>query len=534
MTHSFHFTKTLACILIANLLVFICLNTFQLPSSWLLILYPLATAFSAILIKPIRFRQYLHKKEPLLYVFLGGILLLLTLPRLGYLTDFLPHALSTFNWDDESRIGHLISMTLSPSYPLQHFANPDYLFSYYYSSYYPWVFAKLCLPFISLKAFIFFGNLLYHILFLGSLYELSKCWFSKRNSRLFFLFGFIGFSGFDWVMNMGQLLGHSEWWQRELFHANTQISSTFTSLFWSIHHSVGLLCTPLAVTLFFKAKFKSKELKLITVLTLLVAGFYTSPFSIVAAPLFALSHVKLLTQRILLKWQTYLILAIALLPLPVFMNKPTSISFGTSSFRVLFTNHFITDKLLSLPIFLTLVPIIEIAGLPLLLFFSYNAMTATHKRYFYIAWGFLLITYFVALSGFNILSMRGMLLPSMVFFYLFAYYIPTVITKQLFPLVIVLLLGSSIGLLRDTATYMRSTVGGNTLTYFAKPSLQSSIQSQRSKDIVTLVQHPELLKKVKTTPKAFLPTISPYQAEQFQEKPLSTMTLFEIEALRTK
>lgn len=534
MTTSFTFTKTLSVILIANLLVFITLYAFQLPSSWLLALYPLSCVLAYLPFHSLRLRGYPHKKKPLLLLFLVIIFALLTLPRIGYLTDILPQALSALNWDDEARLAHLISMYESMSYPLKHFANPDYLFSYYYASYYPWIFAKLCLPFISLKTFITLGNALYHSLILGSLFELSKSWFSSRKSRLYFLYILIGFSGFDWVMNTQHLFGHSEWWQLNRFNANTQISSIFTGLFWCIHHIVGLISTVIAATLFFKTKFRSKRLKLIVSLSLLISAFYASPFSLLAAPLFALTHFKLLLKRVLFQWPTYLIVSISLLPLPLFLNKPASIQFIPSTFRVVLTDHFLIDKLLSFPLFLTLVPFIEMAGIPLLLGLVMNKMSKTHKHYFISAWAFFLLTYVVALSGFNVLSMRGMLLPYLVFIYLFALYSPHLkesITKTLITLI---LIGSVLGITRDASTLMQRSLGGNTLTFIAIPSLQNTPSAERSKDIVHLVQNPSILKAVKTTPKKYLPTISPYQAEVPLNKHLDDMNLFELEGLRLK
>jgi hypothetical protein len=161
-------------------------------------------------------------------------------------------------------------------------------------------------------------------------------------------------------------------------------------------------------------------------------------------------------------------------------------------------------------------------------------MSRAHKHYFIIAWIALLITYVLALSGFNILCMRGMVLPYIIFFYLFAYYFHKT-PKRLKTFVIVTMVTTSIvGIPRDVATYMRSSIGGNTLTYKAFPSLKNTVSNKVSKDVARLSSDPELVQKVKTSTDEILRAITPYQSEQFRHIPYSKLNTYELEALRFK
>ena len=109
-----------------------------------------------------------------------------------------------------------------------------------------------------------------------------------------------------------------------------------------------------------------------------------------------------------------------LVPVYIFLGRLPLKTFIPSTFHVAFTGQFWIDKILSFPIFLLLVPLIEFAGIPFFLLYYRKVMPPLEWRYFLACWPFFLLTYVIAYSGANNLSMRGMLLPTFVIFLLSA------------------------------------------------------------------------------------------------------------------
>jgi hypothetical protein len=112
----------------------------------------------------------------------------------------------------------------------------------------------------------------------------------------------------------------------------------------------------------------------------------------------------------------------ALVPLFTLLGRDSSQGFQASTFRLAVTGDFWLDKLLSAPVYLTLVPLVEFAGLPLLLAPIVPRLPRTERAYLAASLAFFVLTYLVAYSGANNIAMRGMFLPSAVLFFLFAKY----------------------------------------------------------------------------------------------------------------
>lgn len=525
------FSKALGSLVVANFVTLVVFNALHLKTSWVMGLYPLFMLLSAYAFCYLIPRKRCVNHDWVIWGLLVSTFVLLTLPRLSYLFDMIPSVFSGLCWDDESRIGHLISMVNSPDYPLRHFANQTYALSYYYSSYFPWVAIKLWVPIISLKALISIGNMLYHILILGTIAELSVYWFSKLRSRRVFIGLLTLFSGLDWIFSLDRLISHAEWWQKSMFHANTSISTFFNAYFWAVHHSVGFVSVLLGIALFFNTRTRYPHLKLSLCLLLLASGFFMSPFSVIAFPLYALYHWKLIRRNILFTWPMLIVVLMSLIPLPIFMNKPQSVTCVPSTFRLIFSDHFFLDKVLSLPLYMTLVPIIEFCGIPIALCWVYKTMSRAHRHYFLVSWLFFFTTYIIAMSGWNIISMRGMFLPTCMFYYLFAYYLNHFNKRFITCLITLILLCSLVGTLRESADRMRRSIGASTWLFQCFPSMQQYASYPRTKDSVFLAQHPDWVTKVKTTNTPVLPTVSPYNAEQFRNVPFSEMKILEFEAL---
>ena len=166
------------------------------------------------------------------------------------------------------------------------------------------------------------------------------------------------------------------------------------------------------------------------VVSLLAAGaFYSSPFSVLPLPFFAVLHWRLLWRHVIRTWMFAYTSILALIPLFLFLHRPARSTLEPSTFRIQFTGDFWLDKLISLPFFMVLVPIVEFAALPFLLLLVVRSMKRLDRWYFAMTVPFFVLTYFVAFSNTGNLSIRGMLLPTFVLFYLFAKYSPDLVRR---------------------------------------------------------------------------------------------------------
>lgn len=412
--------RGLAILLIADFLTLVALNLLPLGVRATPLVFAIACVAGGLLLRLLRWRRRPPVRDPWVWLCAGVALVLLAMPRVPYLLEWIPGNCVASNLDDYARIPELASMVLSPRYPLRHPANAGYLLSFYYAALYPMASLKLALPFLTIKDCIFLGNLLDHALMLGAFVGIAGQLVGGRGPVRILVFAVTLFGGLDWLMKRPwKWIGHAEWWQNQ-FHGNTQISSFYTAPLWAVHHMAGFAALLLAWLVFTRARLPHRAHKAWIVLLLLAAAFYCSPFSVMAAPLFAIPHARSIVRRLLLTPAAAAVLAMALVPLYLFLAKPAAIGFALSGFRVAFTGHFWADKLLSLPIYLTLVPIVELGGAPLVLLLVWRRLARLERAYFLAAAAFFLLTYVVAFIGANDLCMRGMLLPTFAFFALFA------------------------------------------------------------------------------------------------------------------
>jgi hypothetical protein len=421
------FTKLLTTLLLANAAAMVLANLFSLRVAWLLWLYPLLLLLAAAPVWRARCGKAKITATWGMRLFAGLYGLALVALRLPYLMDCLPGVTVNPSWDDYARVPELLSMTLSPDFPLRHFANPNYLFSFYYCSLFPAAFLKLAAPALSLLNCVFFWQALYVFLILFSLIEILTHAFKTRASLWAMLFLCTLYGGFDWLAHAyfgkGQPLSHHEWWQHSFNLALAQISSFFTALHWTSHHFMGFYSLVVACAVFTLFRFSSKNLKFLLVGLLLISAFYSSVFS--AAPfallllLNAKAYWRMLRKRPLL---AVALVFLFLTPLYVLTNKLPGHPIAVAPFAVKFTGSFALNKLLSFPVWLGLVTLVELALIPFFCALYYRRFAVWERKAFIASWLYYLSTYVLLYSSCNNYSMRGMLLPSFVFFFLFSKY----------------------------------------------------------------------------------------------------------------
>jgi hypothetical protein len=429
---------------------------------------------SILIFGKIRLRKQINSLDQVSFLLIIITIILLSLPRLSYFTEWIPGNEVRVIADDYARIAELISMTLSDKYPLQHPANQKYLLSFYYTSLYPFTLLKVILPFTTLKDSIAIGNFFYQATILFSLFEVAHLLFDHVGSIRIFVFFFTLFGGFDWLYNPLVINGYFEWWQRAIFEANTQISSFFTGLFWVIHHFIAFYTLLLAFIVMYHMSFPHRNMKYSAVFLLLASSLYSSPFSFLPVLFFALAHNQVVKGKLLRSWVLPVVLIAALVPAFIFLDRLTSQRFVVSTFRLSFSGNFWLDKLLSAPVYFTLVPLVEFSGIPFLLLFVFHRMSRIERQYMLTAIGYFSLTYLIAYTGSNNFAMRGMLLPSLVFFYLFAKYFRFIPLLQWHrqwksPLarifIVLAVVFTSLGAVKTIGATLRSAAKNNKLVY---------------------------------------------------------------------
>ncbi len=266
------FTTILIAVAITNFATLVIMNLLDLSVRLTAPIYLVCAIGAWLLANRVQWRRLSIKIDRISVGLAVIILILLTIPRLTYVSEWIPGNTVAVIGDDFRRLGLLASMTLSDAYPLRHLCNGHYLLSYYYASFYPWVVVKLLVPWVTLKDTIFLGNLFYQALLLGSLVELAHLLMRNTASVRILLFFTMVFGGFDWTV-AGTLLTDCEWWQARLFHADTQITAFYTAQLIVIHHFLSFYLMLLAYVVFFYSRIAgSRRLKAWIVLLLCALG----------------------------------------------------------------------------------------------------------------------------------------------------------------------------------------------------------------------------------------------------------------------
>ena len=423
------FSRILGGILVANVFSLAICNLFRVKVSNVAFIYPVILVAAIVLFFRARTKRFDRKLTTGMVAFTSVYCVIVCLLRLPYVLEWIPGNIVRVAWDDYARLAELISMTLSEQFPLKHPANQEYLFSFYYAALLPFAFLKLIVPLITLKDAIFLGNALYSVLFCFSLLEVSNLLLPSRRSVWVLVLLCTLFGGFDWIVScmfrLNPLVYHHELWQfNKLTNGNAEVSSFLTGLFWTSHHFIAFYACVLAFVFMARSVLWSKTLKSILVGSLLISALHSSVFSAFPLVLFLGIERRIFLRRFC-RWKVIPILGILLVaPLFIYMNRLPGQGFAASTFRFEFTGSFYFDKLFSFPIWLVIVPLVEFGAIPYIALTCVRDFSEKERWYFLAAGLFMVSTYVLAFSGANNYCMRGMFLPTFVFFFLFAKYVP--------------------------------------------------------------------------------------------------------------
>gem|GEM_PF-1930019 len=395
------FVRLLASLLAANLTSLVVLNTLRLPAAALTAVLPAGWAAWWWFLGKAHLRKApFHAPAPAV-ICAATALILLTAPRLPYLAEWLPGAAVLAQGDDYGRLAELVSMTLGGRYPLPHPSNQDYLLSHYYAALFPMAWFKLAIQILTLKDCIFLGNLLYHILFLGSLLDVAPRLARRPRATVAFVFLLTLFGGFDILAGHLVPFEHTEHWPRQWMGRIREFSSFYTAAFWTAHHMAGVWCVLLAGVYWREARFPSAWPKPLIAGWLLVGAAACSAFAVLSLPLLAWRELWTLMRRLVRTSMIVPVAAAAMVPLWIYTGRVESGAFQWAPVRW------------PLPVYLLAVFVIDFAGLPLVLAFHWKRLNQDERRWFIGSLAFFATTWGIESIGYNNYAMRSGLLPSL-------------------------------------------------------------------------------------------------------------------------
>jgi hypothetical protein len=417
------FSRALVAVLLANLAALVILNALELKPFHLLFVYPGPLCLFWWFLHRARVRRAQAEIPGWAVAWALALFVFLTVPRLAYLLEWVPGGVVLAQFDDWGRLGELASMTLSDRYPLVHSANENYLYSHYYTPLYPMALVKMLVPALTLKDSIVIASTFYNFLLAMSLLEISSRLFSSRRSFVVFLFLCTLFGGFDWVFYANQLFAHAEHWTREVFSPGVrQISSFFTALFWVVHHTTALYSVVLALLFARILSYRARAAKPLLLGLLLINAFYSSIFTTWLVILLGFPELLWLFKR---TWKTRVLPLLILVfcgPFFLYTNRVADRPLSFAPLHIHLLGQPVLDGLITCPAYLTLTSLIDLVGIPFLLLAFWRRFTRKERRYYAGSMLFFLSTYFFDSIGVNNYCMRGMFLPTFVFYYLFAKY----------------------------------------------------------------------------------------------------------------
>lgn len=425
-------SRLLAAVILANLLTLSVCSAVHAPVRALLV-WPLAAAAIFCWLRPRFIRRPATELPRAAFVLAGLFFVLLSVPRLPYLLEWIPGNAVLAQADDYGRLAELVSLTLSPYFPPLHPSNQSYLLSHYFAALLPMAWLKLAVPPLTLKDCILLGNAFYHALMIMSLLEVAAHTLPSPRRALSFLFLMTFFSGFDWMMDLRLPFSHSEHWPRAAFGVLREISSFFTAHYWVVHHMAALYALLLAFVLALRCRFPTPRRRNLVVGALVLAAPVHSPFVFLGAMACFLPELVRTARRAWHDRTLPLLAAIALPVAPYFLGRLESRSLWWHPAPLLY---------LPAAIF------VELAALPLLLAAAWPHLSPAQRRAATGGAVFLVLTWPFESVGYNNFAMRGLLVPCLALFWLCARHARLPLPKAAIALMVVL---TSWGTLREAA-----------------------------------------------------------------------------------
>ena len=395
------YSFSLAAILAGNLLCLGLMNALRLPVGWTAWVWPGAVLACWRMLRPDKLRRAPFAMPRAAWWLCGAALILLTVPRLTYVAEWLPGTAVLAQADDYGRLAELVSMTQSARYPLEHPGNQDLLLSHYYAALYPMAWIKTALPFLTLKDSIVLGNLLYHLLMLGALLECAPRLVRRRRGALLLVFLMTLFGGFDILMGSAIPFEHTEHWARSHMGRPRELSSMYTAMYWTVHHAAALWASVLAYVLVKAVRYGARWRKPLACGWLLAAAGASSAFVALTVPLVAWKELWALARRLLkLPWVLAACAGASWAPLWLVMKRVDAHGWRWN------------PPEWNIAVYVAAVCAIDLAGIPLWLSAQWQRLTGEERRWLIGFAVFAALTWGLESAGYNNFMMRGGLVPA--------------------------------------------------------------------------------------------------------------------------
>ena len=394
----------------ANVLTMSIMNFFELPTSYISIIYLACLALTCVALLCCRLElPKLSRTEHLVCV---GMALLLFLPRVPYLFEnLLGYALSPLG-DDDFHVPNLASIIHTPIFPPRSIYDSRQYLAYYYAAWIPGAavyYTGLLTTVKQALALIKFAYCFFCVYFP---FYAARVLFSDRNTRIAFLVVYFLYGGFDfiyWISSLDLTPRHSAWWLLD-FGFDLQFSNFMVLALWTPQHILAGLSILFALYLILK---HDGVLPQVLAGVFFLSGLFTSPFTTFGSiPLVLwlfLKHKKLRAAP--LSALTFFVLS-----LPLWWIFLGNDRVGFQLFGALLSHEWVEHKRAAFVVFIAVL-LLQLG--PLIVTAAVRSKQQPDSRWpFFLCVSYLLSTFFAYYS--ENYAMRGSIIPIFTLIYLSA------------------------------------------------------------------------------------------------------------------
>ena len=231
---------------------------------------------------------------------------------------------------------------------------------------------------MTLKDALLVGYFFYHVLMLGSFVELTHLLMRNTVSAriLMFLVTLFGRTRLD---DGGFTDDGSRMVAGEVVSRQHEVTAFYTAQLIVIHHFLSFLSIMLAYAVFFYSRVAGGvRLKALIVLLLCASAFFASPYPVLSAPFLAIVHYRVILRRLVLSWAMPVV-ALAAGAVAAVLRPTSRARFRLLHVSPVLTGNYVVDRILGIPPFFLLVPLIEFGGIPFVLFFLFRRLGRTMR-----------------------------------------------------------------------------------------------------------------------------------------------------------
>lgn len=461
--------QLLAALFTADIASMALMNAAVLPTRWLPLVFTAALGAALVLVSQAKLAptaanagEALSPTSLLWARLLRAVLCLaVILPRVSYLVEPLRgYVIDPMCWDDHWHIQELSSLVNSPRFPPASTFVPASYLSFYYA---PWmviatVYLALPIPWLTIKLAFFLGHTLYALLVIHAAFHLAWAWTRAARPFWFLIYAALLYAGAESGLALVRPAQHNEWWMRDFFGLQVQISAFSTLAILVIHHLSSAAALLLAFSCYEAAR-RDDSRRIADALllgALLAYSLYASVFVVIgAAPVVAyvVTADWLAAPRrgrlVLMAAPVAVALASPMLWMYLVRRPGVHFRFGLNLWP--FSRTLLGHEIVALDWFATfgLFAVLMSLEMCLLVYVYSRSLDRVRARprdamVALLCWGYILSLFFIRFTGANNYALRGTIIPVVLLCFVAARHLPAArpCPALLYPLLAVLSLGS--------------------------------------------------------------------------------------------